>query len=162
MRFTLLVASAALAVSLTLSACSSGSSQAIPRGSSVAPMRDHAPRLVVIGGKTSCGSAFYECVTLHPGTTTIELCVTTSGNCTSGLYSNWNWASEIFNYPSGKRYRKIKASFSPNPGNPTTNIFKVKKIKNTHGKVKWYENVTLCNVYFSSCDPSAYIGLIGG
>ena len=163
MRFTLLVVSAALAASLTLAACSGGGSQAIPSGSSVAPIGHHAPHLVVVGRDASCGSAFFACVTLYPGTTTVEVCAAMFSipSCTTCL-CNWSWSSTVVTYPGGKRYRKIKASFSPNPGNPTINIFRVKKIKETHGMVMWAENVTACDVYSSGSCVSGSIGLIGG
>jgi hypothetical protein len=161
MRFPLLLVSTALAASVTLSACASGGPQAIPGGASVAAIGHHARHLVVVGGDASCGSAFFQCATLYPGTTTIEICFYSRGPSCVTRVGNLYWYGTVVTYPGGERYRKIKASFSPNYGNPTTNIFRVKKIKSTHGKVKWAENVTACELPYSSCF-SLSIGLIGG
>jgi hypothetical protein len=164
-RLTLLLASTLLAAGFALSGCStSGSSQAIPGGSSVAPMGHPAAHFVVVGAKhdTSCPSQYMFCVTLKKGKTTQEICYSSSGNCTSGIIGDWTWKSTIVNPKNGKKYRKIKAKFDPNPGNPVDIIYVVKKIKNTHGKVKWAQDIQICNVSNpSSCKYTA-LGLIGG
>lgn len=160
MRFSLLLASTALVASLTVSACSSDRSQAIPTDSTMAPMGHRAPHVVMAGGDATCGAGFHICVTLHPGKTTTELCVSTTYNCSSGIVGYWYWVGTVVTYPKGKKYRKIKVSYSPNPGNPVINTFKVRKLKNTHGKVKWVEKIETCNSS-SSC-LAIPIGLIGG
>jgi hypothetical protein len=163
-RFTLLLASSALAASLALSACSGGS-QAIPgSGQTVAPMGHHMPQLVAPGAQrnASCPSTFFVCVTLYPGTTQQGICISTSGNCTTGLVGSWNFSGAITTYPKGKKYKKIKVSFSPNPGNPTTISFKAKKVKNSHGKVKWEMVLTAVEVTNPSSVVTGNIGLIGG
>jgi hypothetical protein len=162
-RFTLLLASSALAASLVLSACSGGS-QTIPGGSTVAPMGHHAAQLVAPGAQrdASCPATYFVCVTLYPGTTTQGICISTSGNCTTGLVGSWNWSETITTVKTGKKYKKIKPSFSPNPGNPTTNSFKAKKVKNSHGKVKWAAALKACEVTNPASCIYGTIGLIGG
>ena len=163
MRFTLLLASGALAASLALSACSGGS-QAIPGGAqSVAPMGHHAAQLVVPGAHhdASCPSSYITCLTLYPGNNTLGICISTSGNCTTGLVGEWNWADTIVTL-KGKKYKKFKESWSPNPGNPSTQTIVVKKVKNTHGKVKWVDEINACEVTNPSSCLSGNVGLIGG
>jgi hypothetical protein len=163
-RFTLLLASSLLAASLALSACStSGSSQAIPGGSSVAPMGHQAAHFVAVGAKhdTSCPSEYFACFTIYAGSTTEEICISSS-TCTSGLIGDWTWKSKIVKAKNGKKYKKIKASFYPNPGNPVDITYVVKKIKNTHGKVKWAQNIEACNVSDPSSCMYGAVGLIGG
>ena len=102
MRFTLLCASTALAASLMLSACSSGgSSSAIQGGTqttSVPMGHSHGGYHMVMFGKgirhaQTCQSPYYICYLVAPGTTTqFGWCLSTSGNCTSGVYAgkvNW-------------------------------------------------------------------------
>ncbi|HYL27348.1 MAG TPA: hypothetical protein VEW74_05895 [Candidatus Nitrosotalea sp.] len=164
MRFTLLLASSALAASLVLSACSGGS-PTVPAGpGSSTQMAHRLPQLVAPGAKhnASCPSAFFVCDTLYPGTTQQGICISTSGNCTTGLVGSWNFTGVIETYPKGKKYKKIKVAYSPNPGNPTTVIFTAKKVKNTHGKVKWQNILNACEVTYPSSCLSGAMGLIGG
>jgi hypothetical protein len=125
-------------------------------------MGHQTPHLVAIGKRNaSCGSAFFACVTLTPPSSSIGICISTSGNCTSGLVGSWNWSGTVVTYPKGKKYKKIKVSFSPNPGNPTTNTFSAKKIKNTHGKAKWAENLKACEVTNPASCLYGLVGIIG-
>jgi len=164
-RFTLLLASSVLAASLALGGCStSGGSQALPGGSSVTPMGQHQVQLVATGGlkNSSCPSSKYiTCLTLYKGSNQIEICVSSSGNCTSGLVGDYTWSSKIVKAKNGKKYKKIKASWSPNPGNPSVNTLKVKKIKNSNGKVIYVDEITACGYPSGSCLSGA-VGLIGG
>jgi hypothetical protein len=165
-RLTLLLASSALAASLALGGCStSGGSQALPGGSSVTPMGQHQLHLVAAGGQhpsASCPSSLYfTCITIYKGKNQIEICISSSGNCTSGLVGNWTWSGKIIHVKTGKKDKKFKVSFSPNPGNPTVNTIKVNTIKDSHGKIKYAEDITACGYPSGSCLQGA-IGLIGG
>jgi hypothetical protein len=162
-RFTLLLASSALAASLVLSACSTtGGSQSIPGSQSAAPMSHQGPQFAAYGQKqqTSCPSQYFVCITLAKGTTQEGICISTSGNCSSGLVGSWNWANKITT-TKGKKYKKIKVSVSPNPGNPVEFTYSVKKIKNTKGKVKWVDTLNACNVSDPSSCVTGEIGLLG-
>lgn len=97
MRFTLQCAGAALASSLMLSACTGGvgSSSAIPGGSTVSSPGGHSKggyHLVRIGGgmhtdAVTCPTN-YTCYSLDAGTSTqAGWCLSTTGNCTSGVYT---------------------------------------------------------------------------
>jgi hypothetical protein len=168
-RFTLLCASTALAAGLLLSACSSGGgSQSIPGGGSqaVAPMGHGLPHLVAMnqGASSGCPSSKYlVCIDISkktPGTASI--CISTSGNCSSGLVGEWNWKTVVTNLAGKSEKKHIKNSWSPNPGNPSTDTFtekgKVKKSKG--GTVKYVGNVTACEVTNPSSCLTTAIGLI--
>jgi hypothetical protein len=99
-------------------------------------------------------------LTLYKGSNQIEICISTSGNCSSGLVGTWTWSDVVVKAKNGKKYKKIKTSWSPNPGNPSVNTLKVKKIKNSNGKVIYAENLTACEST-SYCIQGS-IGLIGG
>ncbi len=105
MRFSLLCASTALAASLVLSACSSGgSSSAIPGGTSIGYVPDgpQSWRLPSGNGRQrypaaqTCQSPFDICYVAAPGTTTqFGWCLSSSGNCTSGVYAGKvKWAND--------------------------------------------------------------------
>jgi hypothetical protein len=153
----------AIVASLGLAACSSGGPQTVPVGSQAAPLSQSGPHLVAPGFQrdTSCPSKYAICFTLKPkGKTTAEVCISSSGNCTSGIAGDWTWTQKITTV-KGKKYSKIKVTFKPNPGNPVDDIFKLKKTKSSHGKVAYVQDLTWC-AYPSpttSCN-SAEIGLI--
>jgi hypothetical protein len=161
-RFTNLCASGAIAASLLLSACSSGSgsSQALPSSSqAVAPMAHsaqpmgHSAHLIVVGAKhftASCDTSIYiTCVTVAKGSPAVlEFCVNFSGSgCSSGYFPSIAW------------YKKIIGSFYPNPGNPSDDtITAKKKVRNSHGKVTYYQYIEGC---YGSGSGSCVTGLVG-
>jgi hypothetical protein len=164
-RFSLLFASSALAASLALSACSNPASQFAPGGSqSVAPMAAGASAQLVVSGAqrdaASCPSSkYFACVTVAKGKTKLQICISTSGNCTSGLTGSWNWKGKIVSAKTGKPYKGIKATFKPNPGNPTEDTFSAKKVKNSHGKIVYAQNISACNVSVPTSCLSGAIGI---
>ncbi|MGC1381426.1 MAG: hypothetical protein WA814_10450 [Candidatus Baltobacteraceae bacterium] len=170
MRLTLLCASTALAAGLLLSACSSGgSSQAIPGGSQSvgAPMGQHAPHIVAVnpGQQTSgCPSSKYLlCIDINKASGgSFGLCISTSGNCSSGLVGEWTWATKVTTLKGKSAKKKIHNSWDPNPGNPSTNSFtEVKKVKpSKNGSVKYVANVNACEVTNPSSCLSGAVGLI--
>ena len=163
MRFTFLLASSVLAASLALAGCStSGGSQSVPGTSAVSPLGHHGAQIVVAGAQhlASCPSQYFTCLTIYKGSNQIEICISSSGNCSSGLVGTWTWAGTIIHVKTGKKDRKFKVSWSPNPGNPTVNTIKVNTIKDSHGKIKYAENITACES--TSYCINAAIGLIGG
>jgi hypothetical protein len=135
-RFSLLFASTALAASLVLSACSGGSTgSTIPGGSQStgSPTGHHGYHLVAIGNHPqSCQSPYYFCYLASPGSTEqFGWCLSTSGNCTSGVYAGKvNWKTSAC-APSGAKTDgngigggptgctgKVKSKFGP----PATQI----------------------------------------
>jgi hypothetical protein len=109
-----------------LAACSggAGSSSAIPGGSSAsAPMAHHGYHLVNVGARKpqTCTSPYYICYITTPGSTEeFGWCLSTSGNCTSGLYAgkvNWKTTACAPNAaqtdgPTGCNGR-VKSKFGP-------------------------------------------------
>ncbi len=167
MRLSLLCASSALAASLLLSACStSGTSQAIPGGSqSVGAMGHHGPQFVVSGQNgdaASCPTSVYvECINLSKKKGgSFGLCLSTSGNCTSGLVGDWNWTTTVTNLKGKNEDKKISNSWDPNPGNPSTDTFKVHGKLRPSKQVKYIANITACEVTNPSSCVSGEVGLI--
>jgi hypothetical protein len=166
-RLSLLCASSALAASLLLSACStSGTSQTIPGGSqSVGAMGHHGPQFVVVhngGDAASCPSSLYlTCVNVSKkkgGSVTI--CISSSGNCTSGLVGDWNWTTSVTNLKGKNEDKKIKNSWDPNPGNPSTDTFTVHGKLKASKQVKYVANVTACEVTNPSSCLTTAVGLV--
>ena len=131
MRLSVFYASAALAASLVLSACSSGSgTQAVPGGSQsmAAPMGHHAHlrHLAPVGFKNNDGDsdgpctgsnpALFYCYYMYPGTSFSQEFAELNG---SGNYipGSWNWKSPHFarNYSSGKAYSQIEGAGTSKP-----------------------------------------------
>lgn len=162
MRSSLLFASAALAASLVLSACSGSSS--LPSGSqSVAPMGHHgSPQVLALGAKhdTSCPSTFYECFEITKGSpATQEWCIIYSGtsDCTDVYPGTWTWSATVVKVKKGKptnsHSKHVVASFSPNPGNPTTLTVSTNASKTSHGKIKYAVELNVCNSASSCLGP---------
>jgi hypothetical protein len=127
-------------------------------------MGHHQLQLVAAGGihNTSCPSSLYfTCITIYKGSNQLEICISSSGNCTSGLAGEYTWSGTIIHVKTGKKDKKFKISWSPNPGNPTVNTIKVNTVKDSHGKIKYAEDITACGYPSGSCLSGA-IGLIGG
>ncbi|MBV8530618.1 MAG: hypothetical protein JO104_04820 [Candidatus Eremiobacteraeota bacterium] len=161
MRFTLLMAAGVLAAGVGLAACSSGGgSQAFPGAQSVAPMSHSGLQFTVVGvrpDKVSCGSGYITCVTVGKGAPgKAKICVqTTTGTCPAP--GTWTWKSKVLTL-GGKPYKAIKGKIKPNPGDPITDTLSTKKkLKNSHGKVKYEQEVMACNSS-SSC-LTGYVGI---
>ncbi len=149
MRFSILCASTALAASLLLSACSGGSGS-LPTGSQTASSMGHQNNLKIISMtpvRQSCNySAYYECVTVSKATPfTQEWCISSTGSCGSVFPGTWTWSTTITT-TKGKKYKKLAASYDPNPGNPSTlTISEKKKVKSSKGKIKYEGSLQACS-----------------
>jgi hypothetical protein len=141
-RFTLLIASAALAASLTLAGCAGGGagSSAIPSGTSVSQMSHHGYHLVIVGKHPqSCQSPYYICYLVAPGSSTpFGWCLSTSGNCTSGVYDGKvNWKTNAgcgaarTDGPTGCT-GKVKSKWGP-PGTVNGLIYDTVTVKSSVG-----------------------------
>jgi hypothetical protein len=159
-RTTLLCA--VIVASLGLAACSGGSSQAVPGSQSAVAMNHSAGQLVGNGIeslKSSCPGQYLLCVTVAKGKPAkYEICVSTTGSCTSGSFPEEKWSSKITTL-KGKAYKGVIASIKPNPGNPTevTIIAKV-KLPNSHGKVDLIQDIEACPPSGGSC-KSGKVGI---
>jgi hypothetical protein len=142
MRSALLVA--LVAVSTGFAACSSGSDSPAMPGD-------------VAGGvqlPQSCdGGPYAECITLtYHSPYEQELCVDGGGllfgpSCTPSGSKPWNWLMHLKGYG---RYRhdaskKIKVSFSPNPGNPSdVTISENQRVRSSNGAIAYAVIVRVC------------------
>jgi hypothetical protein len=152
MRFVNVCASGAIAAGLLLSACSSssGGSQPLPSNPQAIATKAHSAHLTVVGGRqftASCDTSLYlTCVTIAKGSpATIEICYNSEGSgCSSGSFPTLTWYEAIYSVKD-KPYKKIVGSFYPNPGNPTDDtIAAKKKVKNSHGVVKYFQYIEGC------------------
>lgn len=140
MRFTLLYAGSALAVSLVFTACSSSSnSQAIP-GSSQSTMASTrhggSGHLVPTGFRKNqnnylgycpgfSGPSPYlnnYCYFITAGTSFSQgWCESQVNNCSYPTSGNWYWRScHTYRVSNGRGYRPIRCSWGANPSNPNT------------------------------------------
>jgi hypothetical protein len=101
---------------------------------------------------SGCGSQYtggcYQIDASDPAV--FEWCVSSSGNCSSGLIGDVSWTVDVTN-PKGKSVKlgkKIDAVWSPNPGNPSDMTISTHSTKD-NPKVKYA--VSLSGCYTSGC-----------
>jgi hypothetical protein len=169
-RFTLLMASSALAASLLLSACSSGSgSSAVPGGSQVAaPMSHHGvgemklSAVSPLKGKNPCPSSKYlfcADITASSSGPYIEWSACTSGGSCPPTY-DLN-AQGVITTTKGKSTKDLSSSWSPSPGNPTYGYITEVKPQKASKKVKFIDATSACYAnYPSICSNTYDVGLI--
>lgn len=146
MRLNLL-AIAALAAGIGLSACSTGSSQVVPGGTHAAPMaKPGSPRLVVAGAHpdASCPSQFITCISIsRTSHRKIQICAQYSYCPAPGL---WTWGSQVQVVKTGKAVKAITSANSPNPGNPTVfTIGEKRHVRASNHVYKYQDFIEACN-----------------
>jgi len=171
MRFSILCASAVLASSLALSACSSstgsssvpssatqGATASIAQGGTI--VRDDGHGLVTklmpgVKQDITCDySTYVFCIYVIPGDPGPY--VTTQAGSGYQLYNN----AYIENH-KGKIDKKFKTYFSPDPGNPTSQYINYKgKAPKKPGNVK-FSDFYCIGFSPSACDNNAYTFIIG-
>jgi len=127
--------------------------------------RHGGPQIELLGAKrnTSCPSEYIACVEISPTSPAEqEWCIVYSGtsDC-SDLYPGtwtWDWPTYKVKKKGFKGSKKIQASSSPNPGNPTFLTISTKKAKSTKGKIKYAVELIACNSA-GSCLSGYYIGV---
>lgn len=77
-----------------------------------------------------------------------EWCVSSSGDCSSGLVGTWAWTSSTVVAKTGKTLKKSIGVWSPDPGNPSTITIST-KTKKFAKKPKVVDGV-----FLSTCDSS--------
>jgi hypothetical protein len=164
MRFSILCASAVLASSLALSACSSSTgSSSVPsaaaQGATI--VRDDGHGLITklmpgVKRDISCDySTYVFCIYVIPGDSGPY--VTTQAGSGYQLYNN----AYIENNNKGKIDKKFKTYFSPDPGNPTSQYILYKgKTPKKAGNVK-FSDFYCIGFSPSACDNGAYTFIIG-
>lgn len=175
-----------------LSACSSGGSQAIPGVGSTttqAPASHHVNsklHLVMMREKgqlkseQSCPyTACFDLPAGAAGSGYVGWCVSSSGNCTSGLLpGRWSWenvicastysctasGSKVFIVKNDKQTGKVKSTWSPRVGNPTDNdlVWKSLRASRTGDPTYFYELMACAKngPYKGDCTLPASVGLI--
>jgi hypothetical protein len=160
MKFTSLARFASAVVGISLLSSVVASAGVVRVGGVHAVQRPH---LSFVGARqsTTCPSQYISCLTISkssPGTQ--EWCIIDSGSgCTDLAPGTWTWTAEAVTTKKGKKTKKIKADFSPNPGNPTNLTVSTTVKKSTKGKIKYAVEFEACNSS-SSCVGPALIGII--
>ena len=172
MRYSILVAAGALAVSLV--ACNTSGTQSLP-GSSQASASHISPaghlHLIVerVGAGPNqvlktCPAKFVWCEYVGYGQpVTYKACVTIAPACAPGQPS-YNWTQSITYISHGVTMPQtiLVGSISPNPGNPVliTDVA-TRPLKQTKGYVKFAQAINACEVSNPSNCYSGTVGIIG-
>jgi hypothetical protein len=145
-----------------LAGCSGGLGNSVPTTSaqSVAPAGQHSYQMVSgVKNDASCSSAYITCVTVSKGSpASTEICISNTGNCTSGSFAPYSWTQKIVTL-KGKKFKSIVGKITPKTGNPITDkISEKKKVKSSKGAVKYVQDITACSTSGSCLDGQ--VGII--
>jgi hypothetical protein len=101
--------------------------------------------MVGANNDASCPASYVTCVTVAKGTpASIEICISSTGSCSSGSFPPYTWSQKIVTL-KGKKFKNIVGSIKPKTGNPITDSFKEKKkVKSSKGKVQYVQQITAC------------------
>jgi hypothetical protein len=151
MKFTSVARTMSGAVAIAMLSSVVASAGTIRQAPSGSAGRHFAPTSVSNGVRpmTTCPSVFtggcFEVAISSP--ISFEWCVSTSGNCSTGLVGVWTWTATNTTYPKGKpaKPKKFQGTWSPNPGNPSVLTLHVSKGKNSKGKIKFANSNTTCS-----------------
>lgn len=132
-----------------LAGCSGGLGNSVPTTSaqSVSPAGQQSYRMVSgVKNDASCSSAYITCVTVAKGSpATTEICISNTGNCTSGSFAPYTWKQKIVTL-KGKKFKSIVGKITPKTGNPITDkITEKKKVASSKGAVKYAQDITACS-----------------
>jgi hypothetical protein len=170
-RFTLLCASAALAASLVLSACSGGAgstgASAIPgSGSGVSSMGHHKIKMTAIAmhvnRRPACPSNVIACIALNYG---------------SGPYTEWSACFSTYDCPptydivASATFSKIRtggsvgrgqiaaSAYYPSPGNPTYQYIEPGRHYVAHARARFYDSTSAYLYYYPSSTAYGTFGI---
>jgi hypothetical protein len=112
------------------------------------------------GNRASCPKGYTACISVLPFTT--QYCVSTNGNCTSGVApGTWIWSAHVGRV-KGQYFKELQATWSPNPGNPSTvTITTRQQVRKSHTKVVAYVALSVCEASSGGCyDDFAVYGIL--
>jgi hypothetical protein len=122
-------------------------------------MSHHNGPMVFAAGaqrQTTCPASYYECFEISKTSpASQEWCIIYSGtsDCTDLYPGTWTWSAPASKVKNGKKTKKVKCTFSPNPGNPTTLTMATKSKKSSKGKIVYACSLTVTNSAGSSLGP---------
>src|ERR1700724_221774 len=113
--------------------------------------------------QSSCPSSDAACFTISktmPATS--EWCISTSGNCKTGLQGKQRWSAVAYDCSSGTCVEtyKVRAVWDPHRGNPSTETISTRQRKPTAGytyQVDFYA----CPIHPTPSDPGCIRGYEG-
>ncbi|HEX4014724.1 MAG TPA: hypothetical protein VHX17_12680 [Candidatus Cybelea sp.] len=145
-----------------LAGCSGGLGNSVPStgAQSLSPAGRPALHMVGVSKDTaSCPTAkYFTCVTVSKGSpASIEVCISSSGSCSSGSFPPYSWKQKIVTL-KGKKFKSIVGAIKPKTGNPITDtITEKKKVKSSKGKVKYAQDIVACPTSGSCLDGAVGI-----
>jgi len=100
----------------------------------------------------SCPPTYFACVSPTKASPYLDgWCVSSTGNCSSGLVGDWDWSSAISKIGKGKGIGKVSSTWSPDPGNPSTNTIADKRKKAKGTKLIGAVSHSTCETTTGSC-----------
>jgi hypothetical protein len=151
----------AVAVGLLAGCSGSNLGSSLPTGSQTVAPAAHSGMLLVSGVQRpqSCPGSYITCVTISKSTPAkTEICISTTGSCTSGSFPPFTWTQKIVTL-KGKKFTSIVGSIKPKVGNPIEDSIKEKKkVKSSKGKVEYVQDIKACPAS-GSCQTGA-VGIV--
>jgi hypothetical protein len=100
----------------------------------------------------ACASTYIVCITTAKGKPgKAEICISNTGNCTSGTFNPYNWTQKIVTL-KGKKFAAIVGSIKPKKGNPIEDTITEKtKVASSKGAVKYVQDISACPTSGGSC-----------
>jgi len=115
-------------------------------------------RLVDAGARSqvrpefTCPVSYYFCVTpVRRMPYTDVWCFSSSGNCGSGLYGVYEWSAVVSRVGRSRSYKRVRATWSPDPANPSTLTVADNRRAAKGTKVIASVSLTSCSVSTGSC-----------
>jgi hypothetical protein len=150
----------AVAVGLLAGCSGGGLGSSVPSGSQAIAQAQSGMRFGTnVQRDASCASEYVTCLTVSKKTPgKVEICISSSGNCTSGSFPTYTWTQKIVTL-SGKPFKSLAGSIKPKVGNPIEDTVKEKKkVASSGGAVKYVQDITACPTSGSCLDGE--IGII--
>jgi len=144
----------ALAIT-ALAACSGQTPGAAGFAPAAAPATSATTSFAPDNGK--CPGKDIACVTVSYGSPAqYSFCFIPSGSQCNGGQFTW---SSTFRTEKGKLFKGLLGTFTPNPGDPSTDyISEIKPLASSHGNVKYQQTIFACVA--SGCEGPYHIGVI--
>ncbi len=146
MRFFTSALASAVAAGV-LAGCSGGLGNSLPSNSQAVGSAGRITLQMVSGVQrdASCASTYILCVTVAKGKPVkTEICISDTGNCTSGSFAPYTWKQKIVTL-KGKKFTSIVGSIKPKVGNPIEDTITEKKtVASSKGVVKYAQDITAC------------------
>jgi len=100
----------------------------------------------------TCPPTYTGCASITRSTPySATFCISTSGSCTNGLVGSWDWTAVVSKVGRGNQYKRVHASWSPDPGNPSTITITYNKKRSKGTKIIASVTLSTCEVTDGTC-----------